>query len=247
MRHGIVGGSAVMAVLLSLTAWALNDSSTASAAEQITETIEGDQLIIESTTAPELFTAAGPDDLLAWDLTITTTDPAETISAQLQATGTIPVEAAVYACAMDSSARSNAETHSSCDDPTEIQPASLIPRDGTAGEQFDVPAGHQLRILLHLGPFDTEASGHISLHVTAQGEHLEVSPPGDQHPPSPPHDRGVTDTAGETPPQEASTSQDAQHDGLASTGTTIGTILAAALVFIGAGTYLRRRKTSSTR
>src|SRR5690625_4770157 len=101
MRHGIVGGSAVMAVLLSLTAWALNDSSTASAAEQITETIEGDQLIIESTTAPELFTAVAPDDLVAWDLTITTKDPAETISAQLQATGTIPVEAAVYACAVD--------------------------------------------------------------------------------------------------------------------------------------------------
>lgn len=242
IRQSMTGGSAaIIAAALSLNALTLTDPTTASAAEQITEIIEGDQLIIESTTTPEVFTAVAPNDLLAWDLTITTTDPAETISAQLQATGTIPVVAAVYACADNSSAPSNTPSHTSCNDPTEIQPASPVPPDATARELFDVPAGQHLRILLHLGAFDTEASGHISLHVTAQGEHLNVSPP------SPPRDQGVTDPAGETPPQEASASQDAQPDGLASTGTTLGTILAAALVFIGAGTYLRRRKPSSTR
>lgn len=284
MRHGITGGSAVLAALLCLNTFTLTASSTASPAEAVTETIQGEQLLIESTTTPELFSALAPGDIFEWDVSISTRDPAETIEAELFLEGNIPVEAAVLSCEESWSQPPNSGNHDDgCEDPAEIHQQAL--HEGSAPESFQVPQGHHLRLVLQAGSFDTDSSGEIYLRVIAEGEDLHVSPapedpsegqsndtvkeqhdtdtPSGDHSEdtaeahnetlptdmqeSPPYDQEATDPPVDTPPTDASAPEGEQQDGLAATGTTIAAILAAALLLIGIGAYLRIRKTSASR
>ena len=164
MRHGIKGGSAVVAALLYLNIVTLTASAATSPAETMTETIRGEQLLIESTTAPELFAAIAPGDVLEWDVSISTRDPAETIEAELFAVGGIPVEAAVFSCEEPWSTPPNGGSHvTGCEDPVDVVPAHQVRPIGDSSESFDVPQGRHLRLVLQAHSFDTEVSGAIYL------------------------------------------------------------------------------------
>lgn len=267
MRHGIKGGSAVVAALLYLNTVTLTASAATLPAETVTETIRGEQLLIESTTAPELFAAIAPGDVLEWDVSISTRDPAETIEAELFAVGDIPVEAAVFSCAEPWSTPPNRGSHAAgCEDPADVVTAQQVLRNGDSSENFEVPQGHHLRLVLQAHSFDAEVSGAIYLRVTAEGEHLDAHPPTEEFPPQQPDgappaeeepevdgpsgDHQETAAAThrtETPSSEIQESQRSeQRSGLPATGASVALLLLIVLLLLGVGIYLRRRSAPSS-
>lgn len=266
MRHAIRGGSAVVAALLCLNTVALTTSAATSPPETVTETIHGEQLLIESTTAPELFTALAPGDVLEWDVSISTRDTAETIEAELFLVGDIPVVAAVFSCEELWSTPPNSGSRAAgCEDPAEIVPAQQVLHRGDFSEDFEVPQGHHLRLVLQTSSFDAEASGEIYLRATADGEHLDAHPPTEEFPPqqpegAPPTEEvpeadapsgGHQETAAATHRAESPSSdmlesqRGEQRSGLPATGASVAVILFGALILVGVGIYLRRRRSSS--
>lgn len=272
MSQGINAVRASIAALFCLSTPALAASAAASPAEAVTETIQGEQLIIESTTTPELFTALAPGDVFEWDVSVSTRDPAEIIEAELHLEGDMPVEATVLSCKEPWSQPPNSGSQSvGCEGPAEVHQQAL--HEDSASESFQVPQGYNLRLILQTGSFDAEAGGRISLRVTAEGEHLEASPPSEDPPPQP--SEGVSPTekhpeadapsgadgssaahpeeamsgaAQETEMPSSDTQQPPQAEqrgGLPATGASLALVLFGALFLLGVGTYLRRRRRPS--
>lgn len=267
MRHGIKGGSAAVAALLCLSTLILTPSAAASAAETVTETIQGEQLLIESTTTPGLFTALAPGDVVEWDVSISTRDPAETIEAELFLVGDLPVEAAVLSCEEPWSTLPNSGSHAaSCEDPADVVPAQQVLHKGYSTENFEVPQEHHLRLVLQAGSFAAEDSGEVYLRVTAEGEHLDARPPTEEFPPQQPEGAPSAEEEPETDPSSGghqetaaathraeSPSSDMQESqrgeqpsGLPATGASVALLLLGASFLLGVGTYLRRRSGSSS-
>lgn len=231
----------------------------------VTDVIEGDQLVLESTTTPSLFMSLAPDDVIEWDVSISTTEPAENIDAELFVEGDIPVAAEVYGCVQPWGWPPNAgAVAAACAEATELQAVHEVPSDGSEGA-FDVGENQHLRIVLEAGSFNTEASGTVQLRVTAGGESLEAGLPQEPGPPSlgdespspvpglSPEDESPSDLSseegdghpseqesGEGPSPAPSDSGQSQEP-LPATGSAVAILLVVALGLIIAGTYLRRR------
>lgn len=250
MPHGMVSRRCLGSILL--CSGALLTGAAAPSGDLVTEMIEGEQLVLESTTSPSLFTALAPGDVIEWDVSISTTEPAESIDAELFTRGEIPMAAAVYACQEPWSGPPNmGGIASACAQAAKLQASHEVP-SGTSEEAFEVEEQQHLRIVLEMGSFDTEASGTVELRVTANGELLEAEPPQepgllsakDESSLVPSSEEGVSHRPEQEPDDRAypgPSVAEQPKEPLPATGAAVGVLLVTALALIAVGTYLRRR------
>lgn len=240
-----------LGVILLCSAGLLVGGAAAPADGYVTEVIEGEHLLLRSTTIPSLFRALGPDDVIEWDVSISTTEPAESIDAELLIEGDIPVVAQVYACAEPWSRLPNrVDPAVACATPIKLHASHEGPSEA-AGESFNVAAKPHLRIVLEMGSFDTAASGTVQLRVRAAGELLEAEPSQQEQGLLSPKDEtapvGSPEEDDDNPPdREArdraypdSSRAEQLQEPLPATGASVGLLMVIALALIAAGAHLR--------